>query len=138
MATAGYSGTPLVKKLGLSPALKVLLLHPPDNYFQLLEADLSSQLCRPHKTETPDWVHLFAASRKIFEKDMTTLKPLWTKNTRIVIWVSWYKKSAGIPTDMTENIIRDYALQNGLVDIKVCAVSEQWSGLKLVVPVKNR
>jgi len=138
MATAGYSGTPLIKKLGLSPALKVLLLHPPDDYFQLLEADLSSQLCRPRETETPDWVHLFAASQKVFEKGMTTLKPLWTKNTGIVIWVSWYKRSAGIPTDLTENMIRDYALQNGLVDIKVCAVSEQWSGLKLVVPVKNR
>ena len=136
MATAGYSGTPLVKKLGLSPALKVLLLHPPDDYFQLLEADLSSQLCRPR--ETPDWVHLFAASQKVFEKGMMALKPLWTKNTSIVIWVSWYKRSAGIPTDLTENMIRDYALQNGLVDIKVCAVSEQWSGLKLVVPVKNR
>jgi len=138
MASAGYSGTPLIKKLGLTPALKVLLLHPPDNYFGLLEADLSTQLCRPRETETPDWVHLFAASRKIFEKDMTTLKPLWSKNTSIVIWVSWYKISAGIPTDLNENIIRDYATQNGLVDIKVCAVSEQWSGLKLVVPVKNR
>jgi len=136
MATAGYSGTPLVKKLGLTPALKVLLLHPPDNYFQLLEADLSTQQCRPR--ETPDWVHLFATSQKVFEKSMTTLKPLWSKNTGIVIWVSWYKKSAGIPTDLTENIIRDYALQNGLVDIKVCAVNEQWSGLKLVVPVKAR
>ena len=136
MATAGYSGTPLIKKLGLTPALKILLLHPPDNYFQLLETDLSPQLCRSR--EMPDWAHLFAASQKVFEKSMATLKPLWTKNTRIIIWVSWYKKSAGIPTDLTENIIRDYALQNGLVDIKVCAVSEQWSALKLVVPVKNR
>jgi len=138
MATAGYSQTPLIKKLGLTPALKVLLLHPPDNYFQLLEADLSAQLCPPRGTETPDWVHLFAASQKVFEKSMTTLKLMWSKNTKIVIWVSWYKKSAGIPTDLTENIIRDYALQNGLVDIKVCAVDEQWSGLKLVVPVKAR
>jgi len=136
MALAGYSGTPLIKKLGLTPALKVFLLHPPDNYHQLLETDISSQLCRPR--ETPDWVHVFAASQKVFEKSMTTLKPLWSKNTGIVIWVSWYKKSAGIPTDLTENMIRDYALQNGLVDIKVCAVSEQWSGLKLVVPVKDR
>jgi hypothetical protein len=69
---------------------------------------------------------------------MAALKPLWTENTGIVIWVSWYKKSAGVPSELTENMIRDYALQNGLVDIKVCAVNEQWSGLKLVVPVKNR
>jgi len=136
MATVGYSGTPLSKKLGLTPSLKLRLLHPPDNYFQLLEADLSPQLCGPR--ETPDWVHLFAASQKIFEKGMAALRPIWSKNTSIVIWVSWYKKSAGIPTDLTENIIRDYALANGLVDIKVCAVSDQWSGLKLVVPVKLR
>ena len=138
MPSAGYSGTPLVKKLGLTPALKVLLLHPPDNYFQLLEADLSAQLCRPRERETPDWVHLFAASRKIFEKGMTTLKPLWAKNTSIVIWVSWYKKTAKIQTDVTEDVIRNFALKNGLVDVKVCAVSEIWSGLKLVVPVKLR
>jgi hypothetical protein len=116
--------------------LKVRLLHAPDNYYQLLDTDLSSQLCTAR--ETPDWVHLFAASQNQFEKGMTTLKPLWAKNTGIVIWVSWYKKSAGLSTDLTENIIRDYALKNGLVDIKVCAVSEQWSGLKLVVPVKSR
>lgn len=126
----------MIKKLGLSPGLKVRLIHSPDDYFKLLEADISTQICSPK--DTPDWVHLFAASQNIFEKSMTTLKPLWSKNTGIVIWVSWYKKSAGIATDLTENIIRDYALHNGLVDIKVCAVSEQWSGLKLVVPVKNR
>jgi hypothetical protein len=55
-----------------------------------------------------------------------------------VIWVSWYKKSSGVATDLTEDVVRNFALQNGLVDIKVCAVSDLWSGLKLVVPVKNR
>ena len=60
------------------------------------------------------------------------------KNKQVMVWVSWYKKSAGIATDMTEDVIRNYALQNGLVDIKVCAVSEQWSGLKLVVPKSLR
>ncbi len=136
MATAGYSGTPLIKKLGLSPGLKIRLIHPPDDYFHLLQTDISAQLCSPG--DTPDWVHLFAASRNIFEKNMTALKPLWGKNTSIVVWVSWYKKSAGIATDLTEDLIRNYALRNGLVDIKVCAVSGQWSGLKLVVPVKDR
>ena len=60
------------------------------------------------------------------------------KNTAVIVWVSWYKKSSGIVTDLNENIIRDFALQNNLVDIKVCAVSELWSGLKLVVPVVKR
>jgi hypothetical protein len=69
---------------------------------------------------------------------MKALKIAWNKNTAIVIWVSWYKKSSGIATDLNEDLIRGYALKNGLVDVKVCAVSEQWSGLKLVVPLKNR
>jgi hypothetical protein len=133
---AGYSGTPLLKKLGLKEGLKLRLIDPPDDYFQLLKADISSQLCPPE--EVPDWVHLFAASWKDFEKGMKALKIAWNKNTAIVIWVSWYKKSSGIATDLNEDLIRGYALKNGLVDVKVCAVSEQWSGLKLVVPLKNR
>jgi hypothetical protein len=136
MATAGYSGTPLLKKLGLKEGLKLWLLHAPDNYFQLLEADISSQLCSPG--EWPDWVHLFAADRRDFEKGMQSLKAAYRKNPRLVIWVSWYKKSSGKATDLTEDVIRGYALSNGLVDIKVCAVSELWSGLKLVVPLSKR
>jgi hypothetical protein len=136
MPTTGYSGTPLLKKLGLKPELKVRLIHPPDNYFQLLETDISAQVCRPG--ETPGWVHLFADSRKVFEKEMLRLKPVAARNPQIVIWVSWYKKSSGIATDLTEDDIRGWALSNDLVDVKVCAVSEQWSGLKLVVPLSKR
>jgi hypothetical protein len=136
MPAAGYSGTPLLKKLGLKESLKIWLLHAPDDYFQLLKTDISSQLCPPE--ENPDWVHLFAASRDDFEKGMRSLKTVWRKNPRLVIWVSWYKKSSGRATDLTEDMIRGYALQNGLVDIKVCAVSELWSGLKLVVPLNQR
>jgi hypothetical protein len=69
---------------------------------------------------------------------MLRLKPLISKNPAIVIWVSWYKKSAKIPTDVTEDVIRNYALKNELVDVKVCAVNDVWSGLKLVVPLKKR
>jgi hypothetical protein len=136
MATAGYSGTPLLKKLGVKEGLKVSLLHPPDDYFRLLETDISAQLCLPG--DVPDLVHLFAASRKDFEEGMRSLKAAIRKNPRIVIWVSWYKKSSGIVSDVTEDVIRGYALSSGLVDIKVCAVSELWSGLKLVVPVSKR
>jgi len=136
MPTPGYSGTPLLKKLGLKEGLRVWLINPPDNYFQWLEADISAQVCSPK--ELPDWVHLFAPTQAAFGKGMQSLKAAYKKNPRLVIWVSWYKKISGIPTDLTEDIIRGYALQNGLVDIKVCAVSEQWSGLKLVVPVSQR
>jgi hypothetical protein len=136
MATAGYSGTPLLKKLGLKEGQRVWLLHPPDDYFHWLEADISSQVCG--REEVPDWVHLFAATKKAFEQGMRSVAAACRKNPRIVIWVSWYKKSSGVASDVTEEVIRGYALSNGLVDIKVCAVSEQWSGLKLVVPLNKR
>ncbi|MFC0771911.1 hypothetical protein [Terrimonas alba] len=136
MATAGYSGTPLTKKLGIKPGMKIRLINTPSNYFELLEADISDQLCS--KNELPDLIHLFAESYKVFESAIKKLQPLLSKNPAIVIWVSWYKKSAKIPTDITEDAIRNYALKNDLIDVKVCAVSEIWSGLKLVVPLAKR
>jgi hypothetical protein len=136
MTTAGYSGTPLIKKLGIKPESIVLLINKPVDYFKLLEKDISSQLSK--KNDTPDIIHLFVTSYNEFEKEMKKLKSLSKKNPAITIWVSWYKKSAKISTDITEDLIRNYALQNDLVDIKVCAVSDIWSGLKLVVPLAKR
>lgn len=136
MATAGYSGTPLLKKLGIKPEMKILLLNQPADYYDLLEVNISDQLCR--KNETPDWIHLFVVTNKEFESAMKKLEPVCKKNSAVTIWVSWYKKSAKIPTDITEDTIRNYALKNGLVDVKVCAVSNIWSGLKLVVPLAKR
>jgi hypothetical protein len=136
MATAGYSGTPLLKKLGIKPQSKLLLINPPANYYSLLEADIKDQSI--NKNETPDLVHLFVKDNKEFEAGMKKLKAIIMKNTSIAIWVSWYKKSAKIPTDLTEDVIRNYALKNDLVDVKVCAVSDVWSGLKLVVPLNKR
>ncbi|HEV8286216.1 MAG TPA: hypothetical protein VGQ09_18035 [Chitinophagaceae bacterium] len=133
---AGYSGTPLLKKLGIKPEYKLLLVNEPDNYFELLEVNISDQLCK--KNETPDWIHLFVKNNKQFEIEMKKIKPVIKKNSNITIWVSWYKKTAGIKTDVTEDVIRNFALQNNLVDVKVCAVSDAWSGLKLVVPLKLR
>ena len=133
MATVGYSGTPLIKKLGINPEVKVWVINEPDDYFKLLEVDIGDQFCK--NNETPDLVHLFVKNIKEFEREMKVLKPYCKKNPAIIIWVSWYKKAAKIQTDVTEDVIRDYALKNDLVDIKVCAVSEIWSGLKLVVPL---
>jgi hypothetical protein len=133
---AGYSGTPLLQKLGIREKMKLLLIAAPGNYFELLEADISNQLLK--KNEIPDWIHLFATSEKEFLKQMKDLKKFCKVNPEITIWVSWHKKSSKIPTDITEETIRQYALQNDLVDVKVCAVSEIWSGLKLVVPVAKR
>ena len=136
MATAGYSGTPLLKKLGIKDNMKVQLINAPDNYYKLLETDISPQIVKGKST--PDLVHLFVKSYAAFESEMKKLKPLAKTNPNITIWVSWYKKSAGIATDITEDLIRNYALKNNLVDVKVCAVSDIWSGLKLVVPVAKR
>jgi hypothetical protein len=136
MAIAGYSGTPLIRKLGIKPDMKIMLVNEPANYFDLIETNIGDQLCK--KNETPDLAHLFVTSNKIFEAAMKKLQPVCKKNLAITIWVSWYKKSANIPTDITEDTIRNYALKNGLVDVKVCAVSEIWSGLKLVVPLAKR
>ena len=88
--------------------------------------------------DTPDLIHLFAKDTAVFIKEMKTVLKLCKKNTSMVVWVSWYKKSAGIQSNLSENIIREFALQHNLVDIKVCAVSSEWSGLKLVIPVAKR
>jgi hypothetical protein len=143
MATAGYSGTPLIHKLGIKPGMKVLLIHQPDDYYSLLATNINDQLCKKNVQgipygETPDLVHLFVKTSKEFENEMKKLKAVCKKNTSITIWVSWYKKSAKIPTDVSEDVIRNFALKNDLVDVKVCAVSEVWSGLKLVVPLCKR
>jgi len=136
MATTGYSGTPLLKKLGIKPEMRLLLINEPANYYELLELNITDQLCK--KNETPDFIHLFAKKNMEFETEMKKLEPFCKKNNKIIIWVSWYKKIAGIMTDITEDVIRNYALKNGLVDVKVCAVSDSWSGLKLVIPLARR
>ena len=136
MASAGYSGTPLLKKLGIKDSMKVQLINAPADYFKLLETDISTQIVKGKST--PDLVHLFVKNYKEFEAEMKKIKPLAKSNPNITIWVSGYKKSAGIATDLTEDVIRAHALKNDLVDVKVCAVSEIWSGLKLVVPVAKR
>jgi len=136
MTAAGYSGTPLLKKLGIKPGHKLALINQPGNYFELLEADVTDQLC--NKNEVPDLIHLFTVTKKEFESEMERLEPVIEKNKKIVIWVSWYKKSSGVVTDITEDTIRNFALKNNLVDVKVCAVSDIWSGLKLLVPLPSR
>ncbi len=136
MATTGYSGTPLIKKLGIKAEMKILISDPPDDYHKLLEADITDQIVK--NNETPDFVHLFVKNVKEFEAEMKKLKPVCQQNPNITIWVSWYKKAAKIETDITEDVIRNYALKNDLVDVKVCAVSDIWSGLKLVVPLAKR
>lgn len=133
MATAGYSETPLVQKLGIKPEMKVLLFETPADYFRLLEADISKQVIKSGKA---DFVHVFATSKKDLDKQFNQL--IKKLPATAIIWISWYKKSAKIPTDITEDTIRKIVLPTGWVDVKVCAVSEVWSGLKIVKRTSER
>lgn len=136
MDIPGYSGTPLLKKLGITDQTRVFVISAPENYFQLLQSDITHQLAAG--AQYADLVHLFVKSEIDFKTQMKKLTPFYRANPLLVIWISWYKKASGIVTDITENTIRDYALANDLVDIKVCAVSDLWSGLKLVVQKARR
>ncbi|MBS1503303.1 MAG: DUF3052 family protein [Bacteroidetes bacterium] len=134
--TVGYSGTPLAKKLGIKDGFYIDLINAPDYYLQLF-TDLPPNLHFENEADKKiDFIHFFTKSRVEYEALLPGLKNKIKPNG--MIWVSWPKKSSKIATDVTENDIRDLALKAGLVDIKVCAVDEIWSGLKLVIPVKDR
>jgi Protein of unknown function (DUF3052) len=129
---AGYSGTPLAKKLGIKSGSTLLPLNAPREYRALLvplPGDVSF-VAKPPKAGC-DIVHLFVASQADLARDLPKARKAMTADG--ALWVSWYKKAAKIPTDVTEDRIRDLALKTGLVDVKVCAVSDVWSGLKLVI-----
>ena len=125
---AGYSSTPLIKKLGIKPGMKLLIIDMPDDYFNWLQEDISAVVVK--SGEHADMVHLFVKNRKQLEKHFASLIQLVPPAA--AIWISWYKKSSGIATDVTEDVIRSVVLPRGWVDIKVCAVSNEWSGLKIV------
>ena len=132
----GYSGTPLYKKLGILPSHKIIVDGFEGDYDKLLGVTIN--YLQSNKDDKVDLLHLFIRSTSDMEKKMKQYKKYIDANEKIIVWVSWYKKSSGITTDVTEDAIRYYALANGLVDVKVCAVDERWSGLKLVVPLKLR
>lgn len=138
---AGYSGTPLLKKLGVKETQKALLVCVPDEVAALNE-DTPWLKVKRAKTSRGisggpfDYVHFFSADAQQFTKVLPTLKKEMAQNG--MIWISWPKKSSGVSSTITEDTVRNLALKTGLVDIKVCAVDEIWSGLKLVIPVKDR
>lgn len=133
---AGYSGTPLAKKLGIVAGSRIFLSDAPKNYMELV-APLPEGVRVASKIDgETDIVHIFSVQRtRLTAALRTTLKRLKPDG---MIWVSWPKKSSKVPTDITEDTIREVALPMGLVDIKVCAVDEVWSGLKLVLRKENR
>lgn len=135
MPAAGYSGTPLAKKLGIKEGFRMALFNQPDYYFSLF-TDFPADVKFINNNSKVDFIHYFAREGKQLQKDIGKLKNGIEQNG--MIWISWPKKSSKVETDVTEDVVRMIALTNGLVDIKVCAVDETWSGLKLVIPVKDR
>lgn len=133
----GYSGTSLVKKLGVKPATKLVVVGDvPDEYTSWLGA-LPERTTISGKGKAPfQAVHVFATKRAELAKHLTHLRKTLVPDG--YVWVSWPKRASNVPTNITEDVIREIALPLGFVDIKVCAVSEVWSGLKLVIRVSER
>jgi hypothetical protein len=134
--TAGYSGTPLPQKLGIKPGLSVVTINAPTNYRRLLgtipEGVTFSDRLRPESS----FVHVFAKKRSELSNRLAVSREQIADTG--TVWVSWPKRSSGMPTDVTEDAVRAVALPLGFVDVKVCAIDETWSGLKLMVRRENR
>lgn len=128
---AGYSGTPLTKKLGIRDDSHVVLVGAPPNFRALLASLPAGVRFSDSVSDTTDIVHAFCMRRDELELQLTAWRHVIRPNA--MVWVSWPKKAAKLPTDITEDTIRAVALPLGFVDVKVCAVNEVWSGLKLVV-----
>jgi hypothetical protein len=134
--TAGYSGTPLPQKLGIKPGLSVVTINAPTNYRRLLgtipEGVTFSDRLRPESS----FIHVFAKKRSELSNRLAVSREQIADTG--TVWVSWPKRSSGMPTDVTEDAVRAVALPLGFVDVKVCAIDETWSGLKLMVRRENR
>ena len=133
---AGYSGTPLAKKLGIKPASRVAFIAAPDGFARSLEG-------------MPDGVQVMDSPRApmdlivVFVRSTKELRAAFARQAKLLapagmLWIGWPKKSSGVVTDVDENVVRAVGLGAGLVDVKVCAIDETWSGLKFVVRLKDR
>ncbi len=135
----GYSGTPLAKKLGIKENARAALLHVPDDVKSELQDAFSK--CRIERgniknSSDLDFIFFFAKSRAALHLELSlAAKALATAG---MLWISWPKKASGVTTDLSGDIVRQAGLDAGLVDVKVCAVTEVWSGLKFVIPLKKR
>ena len=133
---AGYSATPLAKKLGLKNGFVISLVNPPAHYHSLFTDWPEDVMLSKKVTDKKDFIHYFATSAKDLQSHIALLKS--ELKPAGMLWVSWPKKSSGVTTEVNENLVREAGLNTGLVDIKVCAVDEVWSALKFVFRVKDR
>jgi hypothetical protein len=133
---AGYSERSLVDKLGIRSGMSVLILGAPPGYAKTLGQLPTGVTVVKAPQPGLDFIHLFVTRRADLERRFGALHKALAPAG--VLWVSWPKKAAGVPTDVTEDVVREVALAKGLVDVKVCAVDDTWSGLKLVRRLKDR
>ncbi len=129
--SAGYSGTPLAKKLGITEHSRVVTRHAPNDYAQLVKPVPPGTVFEEKVSRQTDIVHVFSEQKSSLKSELAALRK--SIKSDAAVWVSWPKKASGVQTDITEDTVRELALPLGFVDIKVCAVSEVWSGLKLVI-----
>jgi len=133
---SGYSGTALEKKLGIKENFRIRLIHAPENYFDFfMEWPMNIEISDDPRIKK-NLIHFFTKEFSVYYALLPLLKEEIEQNG--MIWVSWPKKTSKISSDVSEDLIRNYALETGLVDIKVCSVNEDWSALKLVIPLKHR
>ncbi|ABF39218.1 conserved hypothetical protein [Candidatus Koribacter versatilis Ellin345] len=133
---AGYSGTPLVQKLGIKPGHRIATVSEPPSFDKALGALPEGAAFVGSTAKNVDVVVAFETDAKQFQKHLPGLASRIKQDG--MIWIAWPKKASGVQTDLTEDPIRNFALKLGLVDIKVCAIDETWSGLKLVIRKENR
>jgi hypothetical protein len=136
VSSAGYSGTPLARKLGLREGMRVAVLDGPAEYASLFPEGLPPLSFQDAGAAPLDVVHLFVTEAAGLPSRLTGLRGAIAPAG--MIWVSWPKRVSGVPTDVTEDVVRRAALAAGLVDVKVCAVDAVWSGLKLVIRRRDR
>lgn len=136
MATAGYSGKPLAAKLGIKAGFRLSTVGAPEAYRELLGPVPQSVRWLGRAAKHLDCIHLFVTSAAALERQLP--RQLARLESSGMLWVSWPKKASGVETDVSEDVIRGHALRSGLVDVKVCAVDDVWSALKLVVRLENR
>jgi hypothetical protein len=133
---AGYSGTPLVKKIGIKPGDRIVFRNHPPSFAKDLGELPAGVVKSARLSGQADIIVYFTDKRAVLQKDFPAL--MKAQNTDGMIWIGWPKRASGKPTDLDENIVRDIGLDLGLVDVKVCAIDETWSGLKFVVRLENR
>jgi len=129
--SAGYSGTPLAKKLGFKPGFDAAYVQAPE-HFEALLGELPDDVVVRRQLRGPlDLIVCFVTARAELERRLPRLRA--AMDPAGMLWIAWPKRASGVPTDITEDVVRDVVLPTGLVDTKVCAIDETWSGLRLVI-----